>query len=107
MFNQDDEQTEVAKKRRLVPIDYSEDSNGAAANNAPMPKPTTAEEKRKCIKNLIDRIPTAKTELFAYELDWSMVDTVSIFAVPFMFDLGCLKLRLLGQGQFINCQLQS
>lgn len=78
VFNQDDEQAEMAKKRPLVPIDFSEDSNSSGKHLASSAKPTTAEEKRKCIKNLIDRIPTAKAELFAYELDWSMVDTVSI-----------------------------
>lgn len=35
-----------------------------------------AEEKKKNIKALIDKIPTEKDALFAYEVDWEMVDTV-------------------------------
>lgn len=32
------------------------------------------EEKRKHIKSLIERIPTEKDALFAYQLDWSAID---------------------------------
>lgn len=75
VFNSDDEEVAVAKRRKLVPLEYSEDEKAAVL---PTPvKPASAEEKRKCIKNLIERIPTAKDELFAYKLDWSMVDPVS------------------------------
>jgi len=35
------------------------------------------EDKKKHVKSLIDRIPTEKDALFAYEIDWSMVDNVS------------------------------
>jgi hypothetical protein len=35
------------------------------------------EEKRKHIKTLIDKIPTDKTALFAFQLDWAAVDNVS------------------------------
>jgi len=38
-------------------------------------KPLTAEEKKKQIKQLIERIPTAKDELFAFDLIWDMVDS--------------------------------
>jgi len=34
------------------------------------------EEKRKHIKSLIEKIPTARPELFSYPLDWAMVDSV-------------------------------
>ena len=37
------------------------------------------EEKRKHIKSLIDKIPTGKSELFAYPIDSSLVDSVSYF----------------------------
>ena len=39
------------------------------------------EEKRKHIKNMIDKIPTSKEELFAYPIDSSLVDNVSIFLI--------------------------
>ncbi|KAK3091914.1 hypothetical protein FSP39_023680 [Pinctada imbricata] len=67
VFNQDDDDSgEGAKKRKLVPIEYDDDKAEK--------KPTTAEEKRVKIKQLIESIPTAKDELFAYPCDWSIVD---------------------------------
>lgn len=67
VFNQEnDDSSNGAKKRKLVPLDYDKDDK----------KPTTAEEKRQLIKRLIDQIPTGKEELFAYSLDWSTVDQV-------------------------------
>ena len=82
MFNQDDDDiTDGPKKRKLEPLDYSQEERAALDHSdglqQEMPtRPTTAEEKRKCIKVLIEKIPTAKEELFAYTLDWNMVDTV-------------------------------
>lgn len=35
------------------------------------------EEKRKHIKSLIDKIPTDKSALFSFPLDWAAVDNVS------------------------------
>lgn len=72
VFNkfEDEDSDEVPRKRKLVPLDYSEDEKGASKGNV------NTEEKRKHIKNLIEKIPTAKPELFAYPLDWSIVDTV-------------------------------
>lgn len=67
VFNQDDDDSsDGAKKRKLVPLDYDDDKSDK--------KPTTAEEKRARIKHLIESIPTAKDELFAYPLDWNIVD---------------------------------
>ena len=66
----------MTKKTRLVPLDYSEEEKAAITSTS---KPTTAEEKRKCIKNLIERIPTGKEELFDYGLDWKQVDQVTIY----------------------------
>jgi len=72
VFNQDDEADHGPRKRRLQRLD-DEDDKPAPLLQLPQ-KPTTAEDKRKCIKNLIERIPTGKEQLFAYKLDWSMVD---------------------------------
>ncbi|XP_051771901.1 RNA-binding protein 25 isoform X1 [Ctenopharyngodon idella] len=81
VFNKfDDEETEEApKKRKLVPLDYSEDERGGlsldgAEVTGSRPGVNT-EEKRKHIKSLIEKIPTVKQELFNYPLDWNMVDT--------------------------------
>lgn len=85
VFNQeDDEEQESQRKLKLMRLDddgplsaASSNSTGAAPLLPLQQKPTTAEEKRRCIKSLIERIPTGKDELFAYQLDWTMVDSVS------------------------------
>ncbi|NP_001116349.1 RNA binding motif protein 25 S homeolog [Xenopus laevis] len=71
VFNKfdDEDSDEVPRKRKLVPLDYEDDDKTSAKNNV------NTEEKRKHIKSLIEKIPTAKPELFAYPLDWSIVDT--------------------------------
>lgn len=76
MFNkfEDEDSDEVPRKRKLVPLDYGDDDKASAKNNV------NTEEKRKHIKSLIEKIPTAKPELFAYPLDWSIVDTVSVLS---------------------------
>lgn len=67
VFNTDDDDSaDGAKKRKLVPLDYDDEKLDKKAS--------TAEEKRAKIKTLIESIPTAKDELFAYSLDWSIVD---------------------------------
>lgn len=79
VFNKfdDEEADEQPRKRKLVPLDYDDDKSlevdGAGLSNI---KGADAEEKRKHIKSLIEKIPTAKPELFSYPLDWSMVDSV-------------------------------
>lgn len=74
----EEEADELPRKRKLVPLDYDDDKSlgvdGAGLSNI---KGANSEEKRKHIKSLIEKIPTAKPELFSYPLDWSMVDTVS------------------------------
>ena len=56
---QDDGESPTKKRPRLPPL------------------PTkAAEDKKKNIKSLIDRIPTSKAELFAYPVDRSQVDEV-------------------------------
>uniref|UniRef100_A0A9J7ZDH6 RNA binding motif protein 25a n=1 Tax=Cyprinus carpio carpio TaxID=630221 RepID=A0A9J7ZDH6_CYPCA len=81
VFNKFDEEEaeEAPKKRKLVPLDYSEDERGClsldgAEVTGSRPGVNT-EEKRKHIKSLIEKIPTVKQELFNYPLDWNMVDT--------------------------------
>lgn len=82
VFNKFDEEEaeEAPKKRKLVPLDYSEDERGGlgldgAEVTGSRPGVNT-EEKRKHIKSLIEKIPTDKQELFNYPLDWNMVDMV-------------------------------
>ena len=65
----DDDAAGAVPKRKLVKLDEEEiakDENDEA------------EDKKRIIKSLIERIPTAKDELFAYSLDWSIVDQVCV-----------------------------
>lgn len=74
----DEEADEQPRKRKLVPLDYDDDKSlGVDGAGLSSIKGANAEEKRKHIKSLIEKIPTAKPELFSYPLDWSMVDSVS------------------------------
>lgn len=77
VFNRfdDDEVDEAPRKRKLVPLDYEDEEKGADLSAAAGDKGVNTEEKRKHIKSLIEKIPTAKPELFNYPLDWSVVDT--------------------------------
>lgn len=72
VFNkfEDEDSDDVPRKRKLVPLDYGEDDKNATKGTV------NTEEKRKHIKSLIEKIPTAKPELFAYPLDWSIVDSI-------------------------------
>jgi len=69
VFNQDDDDNMEPKKRKLIPLDYDEDKTSPGDK-----KTATAEEKRQKIKQLIESIPTAKEELYAFTVDWDIVD---------------------------------
>ena len=71
----DDDAAGAVPKRKLVKLD---EEDGAKEEN------DEAEDKKRIIKSLIERIPTAKDELFAYSLDWSIVDQVSAQSSPFV-----------------------
>lgn len=89
VFNNEEEGEEVIgpKRRKLVPLDYDEKNSGKLkkSNNGNGPSPASgtgkdenaiksSEEKRRHIKNIIDRIPTEKEDLFKYPLDWDEID---------------------------------
>lgn len=67
-------------RKRLVPLEYSEEENQVLLFDpqAQQLASMSAEDKRKAIKTLIEKIPTSKDELFAYAISWSHVDAVSI-----------------------------
>lgn len=77
VFNRfdDDEVDEAPRKRKLVPLDYEDEEKAVDGATVAGGKGVNTEEKRKHIKSLIEKIPTAKPELFNYPLDWSVVDT--------------------------------
>ena len=78
-----------APKRKKLPVadifNQEDDDDGDKPKKKlkPLPPPTTtdtkkdgksADEKRKHIKSLIEKIPTDKNDLFAYNIDWDLVD---------------------------------
>lgn len=94
VFNpdEDDSSTQV-KKRKLVPLgaffylsfvpgltfkpfsDYNEDKKAKKESDRKAEESLKSqEEKKKHIKSLIEKIPTEKDALFAYQLDWSAID---------------------------------
>ncbi|MEQ2184661.1 putative RNA-binding protein 25 [Goodea atripinnis] len=81
VFNKfdDEEADEQPRKRKLVPLDYGDDDKSLGLDGADISTAkggsVNTEEKRKHIKSLIEKIPTARPELFSYPLDWSMVDS--------------------------------
>uniref|UniRef100_A0A671YLF9 RNA binding motif protein 25 n=1 Tax=Sparus aurata TaxID=8175 RepID=A0A671YLF9_SPAAU len=80
VFNKfdDEEADEQPRKRKLVPLDYGDDDKSLGLDGAEIPGAKgsiNTEEKRKHIKSLIEKIPTARPELFSYPLDWTMVDS--------------------------------
>ena len=73
------------KKLAVANIFQQEDDDDAdkpKKKMKPLPPPTvdtkkdnkSADEKRKHIKSLIEKIPTDKTDLFSYNIDWDLVD---------------------------------
>ncbi|KAM6969191.1 RNA-binding protein 25 isoform 2-T2 [Tautogolabrus adspersus] len=80
VFNKfdDEEADEQPRKRKLVPLDYGDDDKSLGLDGAELSGGkgnVNTEEKRKHIKSLIEKIPTARPELFSYPLDWTMVDS--------------------------------
>merc|ERR1712098_826497 len=77
-----------APKRKKLPVadifnqEDDDDSDKPKKKLKPLPPPSTdskkdtksADEKRKHIKSLIEKIPTDKNDLFAYNIDWDLVD---------------------------------
>lgn len=63
-----------------------------------------AEEKRKTIKNLIEKIPTAKDELFGYKVDWAIVDEVYSARCNMIFIVICIWTNKLGCSNNIFAQ---
>ena len=87
VFNQDDDDgLGVGKKKKLAPLPTSGRDHGASggkgndqsatgnSNDSKKSGKSSSEDKRKHIKSLIDKIPTDKSALFEYSIDWDLVD---------------------------------
>lgn len=87
VFNQDDDDgLGMGKKKKLAPLPTSgsgraktgksENETGNDSKNSSKSGggKTSSDDKRKHIKSLIDKIPTDKSALFEYNIDWDLVD---------------------------------
>ncbi|KRY71039.1 JNK1/MAPK8-associated membrane protein, partial [Trichinella pseudospiralis] len=79
MFNEPDEEFSVVKtsSRKLVPLEYTEEEK-RVLEMPNMHTQMSAEERKKYVKSLIDKIPSSKEELFKYEIHWEYVDQLLI-----------------------------
>ncbi|CAJ0946564.1 unnamed protein product, partial [Mesorhabditis belari] len=65
VFGMDDEEEEEPVRKKLKPFEIT---------NEDRMQVLTPEERKKKAKELIDKIPTAKDALFAFNIDWAFVD---------------------------------
>lgn len=73
VFGTDEEQEEGPKKKPLTRPSAVEEQ----AAPPPVVKEFSAEERKKVMKTLVDSIPTSKGDLFAYQIKWDFLDSVS------------------------------
>lgn len=77
IFNQDQDDDDDHKPKKklkigLPPVTTTTiDKKAAEGDKAP---PSSADDKKKHIKSLIEKIPTEKSALFEYVVDWDLVD---------------------------------
>ena len=101
IFSTDDEDLDVKPKKKLVPIDYSDEEDQGRADEgrnrrskgekegdgdvsmklallkpADSGKKLSSEERKKLVQTLVNNIPTSKEEVFKYELKWDQIDQV-------------------------------
>lgn len=106
IFSTEDEEMELKPKKKLVPIDYSDEEQEQGTNNnhsrkregggkrereggesdvsmklallkpADSGKKLSSEERKKLVQTLVNNIPTSKEEVFKYELKWDQIDQV-------------------------------
>merc|ERR1711971_629771 len=67
MGNQDEDDEAEKPKKKMRPLPPPPSTDAKKDNKS-------ADEKRKHIKSLIEKIPTDKNDLFAYSIDWDLVD---------------------------------
>lgn len=63
----EEQEEETVNKRKLIKLEYTDDQIRAAGVDP-------EEERRKKVNKIIEGIPKDKEELFAYNIEWSMLD---------------------------------
>lgn len=71
--NAEDEEEVARAKRRLIPLDYSELEQG---ENAGLTEAQIADRRKKRIQELVASIPTEKSGLWSWTVDWAYLSEV-------------------------------
>ena len=93
IFSGMDDEAEEKPKKKLVPIEYSDEEGDQSSeglgkrkrhsktgSESMEDKKISAEERKKLTQELVNSIPTSKEEVFQYQLKWEQIDKVSSFA---------------------------
>ena len=109
IFSTEEDDVELKPKKKLVPIDYSDEEEASATSSdgrgrkskhgrgekegdsdvamklallkpADSGKKLTSEERKKLVQTLVNNIPTSKDEVFKYEIKWEQIDQVRYHA---------------------------
>ena len=109
VFNADEDDTAIPKKRKLVPLGinwhmkrvgiitvFSIETDYGDELSKKEKEPKNTEEKRKNIKSLIEKIPTDKASLFAHPVEWSLVDNVIYNSIPSIYEIAHIFICLTG-----------
>ena len=79
------DQQSIVPQSSPIPRIKDEPTNRTSSSTAKVPSSAAAanstqlqEEKRQAVRKLIESIPTKKEDLFAFPLDWSLLDSVRI-----------------------------
>lgn len=79
VFSAETDEVEQKPKKKLVPIDYSDEEDGGKNGDNPYSKERriSSEDRKKMVQELVNSIPSAKEEVFKYTLRWEQMDAVS------------------------------
>lgn len=85
----------VKPKREIVPIDYTDEER--APSSAEKSAPTSGSVDADKLKALIEQIPTDRDALFAFPIDWAVVDAQGLVENKMRAWIGKKMLEYLGE----------
>ncbi len=79
IFSAETDEVELKPKKKLVPIDYSDDDEEGrnGENQYSKERRISSDERKKMAQSLVNSIPSAKEAVFKYTLRWEQMDAVS------------------------------
>jgi RNA-binding protein 25 len=90
-----DDEISVKPKREIVPIDYTDEAR--APSSAERSTATTERVDASKLKALVERIPTDRDALFAFPIDWAVVDAQGLVESKMRAWTGKKMLEYLGE----------